>query len=691
MSPPSEAALSVVLLPSEIALLVQALRRTSQTDQETELSSSLQLLLEKENTSLPYAEDDSLSDLSALTDTDTDDYRSDPSIPIHKETIQGSGAPKVSVHRQQKNLKRKKPVGGEEGNGERERFVNAWPWPPCTRNGKRARMGQPEYEESEEVYQPPNPCLDQAEDLIMRLTSGCRSSIFDEECQLWISSFNDNLTQKPWFDCQHALSEQTLSSLGDRCSRSETQGVFGQFQIILSELFFTAKFNSILADQPTPLGSCPNAQIVIDDLMIQNPLLPERHIKDWRSRGIHWVNLIKEKLLPLLVKLCVDMSSLRVPTFFSSEQTTSLNIEESFQAWDISSSDKYFNSFIQHSVLLLQRDKTLWEPVFPSDVTYDEPSIRLDRINKSYLRTTGNLSMPRGEGEEGGEGGGGGGGGVAPSTRGEEVSRAAPSTSRRGDLTLDNSNFIQFPIPFRFSFNQKIPYPKEHYSKIAWADQQREKALKALEPSSIEEFQRKIQANFNEKAVAKKGKGSSWIKLKRELIKGKEIQVNGEDGIVFNVDSTMPDHLKSNLLDLLNLALRGYSSDDQLTDKDTSNNPEFTALHFSYYSKYGTEGTFVPTNIHPHKLKNKNAQKTNHSQFMTRESNDMRDHPVQYKMICDALEPVLKWVVEKRLKRHPDLFADIRAEIDIFPLQDANPVHPFSSFVINLNVKTQPH
>ncbi|THU79093.1 hypothetical protein K435DRAFT_698673, partial [Dendrothele bispora CBS 962.96] len=98
-----------------------------------------------------------------------------------------------------------------------------------------------------------------------------------------------------------------------------------------------------------------------------------------------------------------------------------------------------------------------------------------------------------------------------------------------------------------------------------------------------------------------------------------------------------------------------------------------------------------PSDIHPYKLRNKNASRTNHSQFMTRESQEMRDHPEQYRKVCDALEPTLRWVVEKRLKRHPDLFEEIETEVDIFPLNDTNPIRPFSSFVINLNVKTQPH
>ncbi|THV01848.1 hypothetical protein K435DRAFT_654520 [Dendrothele bispora CBS 962.96] len=156
--------------------------------------------------------------------------------------------------------------------------------------------------------------------------------------------------------------------------------------------------------------------------------------------------------------------------------------------------------------------------------------------------------------------------------------------------------------------------------------------------------------------------------------------------MIFNVDGTIPEYLKSNLLESLNLALRGYSSEDQLTERDTTDNPAFTALHFSYHSKYGTNGASAPKDVHPYKMKNKHTKKTNHSQFLTRESNDMRDHPEHYRRICDALEPVLRWIVDK-----VNLFSDIELEVDIFPLQDTNPVRPFSSFVLNLNVMTQPH
>ncbi|THU92881.1 hypothetical protein K435DRAFT_800160 [Dendrothele bispora CBS 962.96] len=407
---------------------------------------------------------------------------------------------------------------------------------------------------------------------------------------------------------------------------------------------------------------------------------------DSYSTQVNTVNLIKSKLLPLLGKLRSDISSLRVPTFLSSRLSQSLNLGENFYAGDICSSDKFFNSFFQQSVLLIQRDATLWESIFPSNSIYPEASRRLDSINSFYLRATGNLSsshetfssdlMPWREGDP-------------ASTDQRSIVRSNVSSCRSSLNILNNDNFVQFPIPFRFTSNTKVPYPKTHEPQLAWTDEERKKALKALEPSSLEEFRKKVQANFNDKGLAKKG--GSWIKLKRELIKGKEIQVNGEDGIVFNIDGTMPEHLKANLLESLNLALRGYSKEDQLTENNTSDNPTFTALHFSYYSKYGTEGTFVPKDIHPHKLKNKNTTRTNHSQFLTRESADMRDHPEQYRQICDALELVLRWVVEKRLKRHPDLFSEIEGEVDIYPLNDTNPVHPFSSFVINLNVKTQAH
>ncbi|THU98875.1 hypothetical protein K435DRAFT_660033, partial [Dendrothele bispora CBS 962.96] len=132
---------------------------------------------------------------------------------------------------------------------------------------------------------------------------------------------------------------------------------------------------------------------------------------------------------------------------------------------------------------------------------------------------------------------------------------------------------------------------------------------------------------------------------------------------------------------------------DQLQERDTSLSGDhpFTALHFSYHSKYGTKGTFAPPNVHPYKMKNKETKRTNYSQFLTRESNDMRDNPEDYHKVCDALEEVLKWVVDKVSLLHPQLFSVIEGEVDIFPLQDSNPVRPFSSFVLNINVMTDVH
>ncbi|THU92882.1 hypothetical protein K435DRAFT_862068 [Dendrothele bispora CBS 962.96] len=177
MPPP----LSVGLLPSEIEVIIQALRRNSpQTEEGIQLSTRLQLLLER-TASCPTetdasgpaeateANEDILSALSDLSETDDP-----PSALVEKETVQDMGVPKGGSSRRVKAssaLKRKKPGDKEEGNGngERARFVNAWP--PCVRNGKRARMA--EYEESEEVYQPADPCFHQAEDLVLKLTSGC--------------------------------------------------------------------------------------------------------------------------------------------------------------------------------------------------------------------------------------------------------------------------------------------------------------------------------------------------------------------------------------------------------------------------------------------------------------------------------------------------------------------------------------
>ncbi|THU86903.1 hypothetical protein K435DRAFT_804735 [Dendrothele bispora CBS 962.96] len=124
-----------------------------------------------------------------------------------------------------------------QGNGTSNPLYALAPDPDCHRNGKNAKKKRKNkkakysiedllFEETDNTYQPVEVCFNQAENLIMKLTSGSYFGIFNQDCDRWVSSFHDNLMGKPWLDCERVLSESSLAGLAERCERGEGQGEY---------------------------------------------------------------------------------------------------------------------------------------------------------------------------------------------------------------------------------------------------------------------------------------------------------------------------------------------------------------------------------------------------------------------------------------------------------------------------------
>ncbi|THU91310.1 hypothetical protein K435DRAFT_801340 [Dendrothele bispora CBS 962.96] len=205
----SEGAFSIILLPSEVTALLQALQRTSpKTDTQIKLLSRLQQL-RSENSGSPLLEAD-----DSTIQPDDMGASKEKSRPKGKFASSAKGK-STSANKGKSHSKRKQPADWEEG------------------------MASMQYEESNNVYQPTEQSFLQAEDLILRLTSG--------------SKFSSTLT-----DLQGRTPE----------SRPSSQTVI---------------------------------QTITDDLLAQNPLLKSRQIKDWRGRGSKWARLAGAGSIYLLV------------------------------------------------------------------------------------------------------------------------------------------------------------------------------------------------------------------------------------------------------------------------------------------------------------------------------------------------------------------------------------------------------
>ncbi|THU95775.1 hypothetical protein K435DRAFT_859213 [Dendrothele bispora CBS 962.96] len=201
------------LLPSEIKVLAQALQRTPHlTGPEKELLDRFQQCLGENllialgaeangsvpsSSSLPSSGSLSLAQESVGITLEGRQVTGGSVLPRKKGT---SGSSKSSPSRKRKKSAYCDPDSDEGNQAGHPLVVNAFPY--CPRNGKKARMAcildeTTEYEETDQMYVPFDTCLDQAESLVMRLTSGSRCCVFEEECLRWISSFRDNLQQIP--------------------------------------------------------------------------------------------------------------------------------------------------------------------------------------------------------------------------------------------------------------------------------------------------------------------------------------------------------------------------------------------------------------------------------------------------------------------------------------------------------------
>ncbi|KAJ3806294.1 hypothetical protein F5876DRAFT_50307, partial [Lentinula aff. lateritia] len=174
-----------------------------------------------------------------------------------------------------------------------------------------------------------------------------------------------------------------------------------------------------------------------------------------------------------------------------------------------------------------------------------------------------------------------------------------------------------------------------------------------------------------------------------------EINVQDQDGkLMFHIDGTLSHEIRNNLLNGLRAWCEAASvtmTGVQLKDTNSTSNSAFTALHFSFFAKYGVSGKNAPTDVHPLLLRRTEDKKTNTSQFHVYASADMKKYPEAYDLLCTALEDAIEQIADKALLRHPDFSRGMQGEIDIVPFYDSTPGRPFRSVVINLNCATLAH
>lgn len=94
---------------------------------------------------------------------------------------------------------------------------------------------------------------------------------------------------------------------------------------------------------------------------------------------------------------------------------------------------------------------------------------------------------------------------------------------------------------------------------------------------------------------------------------------------------------------------------------------------------------------------------------MPRVSQEIMENKREYENLCNTFSVFFDWVEEKvcfllftslnlavtryfqLCKHHPGIYKELSIFADVLPGKDASPAHPFSGFVLNLNVVTRSH
>ncbi|KIO05430.1 hypothetical protein M404DRAFT_15392 [Pisolithus tinctorius Marx 270] len=114
-------------------------------------------------------------------------------------------------------------------------------------------------------------------------------------------------------------------------------------------------------------------------------------------------------------------------------------------------------------------------------------------------------------------------------------------------------------------------------------------------------------------------------------------------------------------------------------------------MHWSWYNRHGTRGTQAPSDVHPAYLERADCSRTNHSQFLPYPSTQMGDHQEMYQRFTVVFDEVFEWIRAKLKQCLPEEYEVMSMVARALPGNAFSPAEPFTSIVLNINVRTQVH
>ncbi|KAE9383442.1 hypothetical protein BT96DRAFT_1009174 [Gymnopus androsaceus JB14] len=430
-------------------------------------------------------------------------YSDVPEIPSKRACLEPSDS--YGIHQTRSQTRKNKSSSAVQ--------VQAYVRPDCPRSGLSAkkRKNTSRFSVADTAALPPKTLGDEAERLLGKLAFGPKASLSNESCGKWI-----------------------LEDLAKRCDRAENSTCVARFVRMLTELYFFAKIN----------GSINNARLLQNDnckpnvkkwvrLVEQSTNISYRKLELWVQAETRWAilahsgslyllmliafqeeddylrnhntslpvlqamgnalrspenstaaagRLVQENLLPLLIELR-NTIPVAIPTLYEAKLLEAMRLPEFIDAGNVGITDEYFDTFYYHTFRPLPRNKTIWD-AFQSQPP-DTVLLKTDTLQTLILAPLSLSSV-----------------GLLP---------AQTSSSLPGSQTQS----IPDSLPEDLSSDSEI---------YICSYKEREKALKALVPASLDEYKKKFQERIDSEGKLKED--SCYLKLDRNLIEGKTFQVD---------------------------------------------------------------------------------------------------------------------------------------------------------------------
>ncbi|TCD59939.1 hypothetical protein EIP91_011029 [Steccherinum ochraceum] len=422
------------------------------------------------------------------------------------------------------------------------------------------------------------------------------------------------------------------------------------------------------------------------------------------------------------IKHLREQLPLELGTMFSHHQRHTYGLKEYIDCGDLEACDGFFKRFCVLTFAITSRDTEAWSDLL---VPCSKPPTKL-HVMTGLLTFTSPATDPDDNSDSLPP--------RAPSPMSDiddddsQASAYDPSACRLksppdGDFGVHgacevHTNFVAVRTPFRLAApgNAEEPYVLQLKADIAagkacapqglTAEQRknqqrvyredatgrfRDYAQNALRPETMEGAAAMLRDMFDDEGVKKDAAG--YVHIGSELFAEKEVLFLDIDGnLAATIVATLPSRVRDAVYDKLTAVLNCVlACSQQARTRDSVQEAIghiFTAMHFqSGYSRNMPPGKKEYDHLNPFFMKRRLLLQ----QLVPYASKEITNNPQLFDDLSIVLEDVFHHVDHTMKRHYPGIYHELSVTAEALPMREDCPAHPFTGFVLNINVVTKAH